>query len=205
MEKLVRVERSVYRRYVLPRTLRRSADGQALAEFAILVPILLLLLVGVYDFSRVFTSQIAVEAAAREAADFGAFSSSKWAGDPTDPNSPRAGTEAAMLERACIASQNLEDYVGSGGTCTNPDVAITLIQPDGSPALDQDGLLITDCDNSDRSDGPCLVQVDMEYDFDLVIPFGVDLFGQRLGMPDQMSFSRRSIFAISDFVIDEEP
>ncbi len=149
---------------------------------------------GVVDMSRVFTSMLVVESAAREAADFGAFNSSRWIGDPSDPTSNHAKTIQGMTERACVASNSLENFVGSSTSCTNPSVAISLDPVGGSCST---------CDDPDRTQGPCLVQVDMTYDFDLIIPFGFDFFGQRLGLPDQLTIDRTSIFAISDFSVDE--
>jgi hypothetical protein len=50
-----------------PRTARRS--GQSTVEFALVAPILLVLLVAIADFGRVFASGVVVEAAARNAAE----------------------------------------------------------------------------------------------------------------------------------------
>jgi len=144
--------------------------------------------------SRVFTSILTIESAAREAADFGAFNSSRWLGAASDPTSNHAKTIAGMNERACVASSKLEDYAGSGPSCTNPDIEISL-DPRGGPAAS--------CDQADRAQGPCLVQVDMTYAFDLIVPFGFEFFGQHLGLPDQLTVERTSIFAISDFSVDE--
>lgn len=48
---------------------RGSPDGQSLAEFALVLPVMILILVAVADFARVFTALITVEAAARNAAE----------------------------------------------------------------------------------------------------------------------------------------
>ena len=163
--------------------------GQALVELALVVPIIVFLLLGIYDFARVFTAQIAIESAAREAADFGAFNSSRW--EPLNYDS----TVQGMTERACVASINLDDYVGDSTTCTNPTVKILL--------TDENGGVANDCDNPVRPQGPCWVQVDLAYDFNLLIPFGTDFLGTYLGLPDTLSFERTSIFAISDFSVDQ--
>ena len=56
-----------------------SERGQALVEFAMLVPLMLLLAVALGDFGRLFTAGMGVESAAREAADYGAMQGkTKW-------------------------------------------------------------------------------------------------------------------------------
>ena len=57
-------------------------------------------------------------------------------------------------------------------------------------------------DQADRPQGPCFVQVDMTYDFDLIVPFGLDFFGTHLGLPEHLSIERTSVFAISEFSVD---
>src|SRR5438270_2014630 len=51
---------------------RLSERGQSMVEFALVLPMLLVLLLGVADFARVFTSAIALEATTRDAAEVGA-------------------------------------------------------------------------------------------------------------------------------------
>jgi Flp pilus assembly protein TadG len=168
--------------------------GQSLVEFTLVIPIIAFIFLGIVDMSRVFTSALVVESAAREAADFGAFNSSRWIGDPGDSSSNHAKTIQGMTQRACVASSKLEDFVGDADSCTNPSVAITL-DPNGGPS--------DNCDQADRPQGPCLVQVDMTYEFDLIVPFGFDFFGQRLGLPAHLTVDRTSIFAMSDFSVDQ--
>ncbi len=47
---------------------RRSDEGQAVVEFALVVPVLLLLVVGVFEFGRAWNAHQAVTDAAREGA-----------------------------------------------------------------------------------------------------------------------------------------
>src|SRR5918999_379430 len=46
-----------------------AVRGQSLVEFALVLPILLVLLLGIADFGRVFTAGIVLEASARNAAE----------------------------------------------------------------------------------------------------------------------------------------
>jgi hypothetical protein len=52
---------------------RRVRRGQSLVEFALILPLLLVLLLGIADFGRIFTAGIGLEAAARDAAEIGAL------------------------------------------------------------------------------------------------------------------------------------
>ena len=169
-------------------TPQRSA-GQSLVEFALVLPIALLLLVAVADMARLYTTMITVESAAREAADFGAYGSPNW--DPAN----QAATLAAMESRACVASRYLDGYVGSGTTCSNPSVTIALLEPGGSPAD-----LSSACEDPARAGGPCEVQVDLDYTFDLIMPLALEVGEFRFGLPQSLSFRRTSVFANSDFV-----
>lgn len=55
------------RRRLIPS--RRGYAGQSLAEFGLVVPILLIVFVAIADFSRIFATGVAVEAATRNAAE----------------------------------------------------------------------------------------------------------------------------------------
>lgn len=63
--------RHQHRRYRLGRA--PSHRGQTLVEFALVLPMLLVLLLGVADFGRVFQAGITLEAATRDAAEVGAI------------------------------------------------------------------------------------------------------------------------------------
>lgn len=145
--------------------------------------------------ARVYATMAAVESAVREAADLGAFKSSNWVGSPSDPSSNHAKTVEAMTQRACAATSHLPDFQGSRASCTNPALTVSLTEADGTPA--------TGCDDPERTPGPCWVQVDVDYTFDLIVPVGIEFHDVHLGLPDTLTISRTSIFANSDFEVDQ--
>jgi Flp pilus assembly protein TadG len=168
---------------------RATSAGQSFAEFALIVPILLILLLAVADFARLFATMIAVESAAREAADFGTLYPWQWepAADPV--------TRAEMERRACVAASDLPDYAGPDDNCSNPTVTIDL---DEAPA----GVTEAECWQVPREDTPCAVEVTLSYAFDIIVPLHIQFFNVELGLPTQVSFERTSVYAISDFELD---
>jgi Flp pilus assembly protein TadG len=150
-------------------------------EFAIVAPIMILLVGAVADLGRVYTSAVAIEAAAREAADFGSFHANNWATTPTDN---RSTTIALMEKRACTAAwgSHLDGYAEPPGTvghatCTNPSFSFTL-EPDDPSCSDA------------TTEPPCIVHVRMTYDFHLFL--GIP------PMPDTIQLARDSRFQMQD-------
>jgi Flp pilus assembly protein TadG len=56
---------------------RRASRGQSLVEFALLTPVLVMILALAADFGRAFTAYIAISSAAREGASYGSDSSTQ--------------------------------------------------------------------------------------------------------------------------------
>ena len=104
------------------RARRERAAGQSVAEFALVLPVMLLILVAVADFSRVFTAIITVEAATRDAAEAGAQEYLRTIEDPLpdpgDPNYYRA-LHQRVAKVACAEMRSLPntDYDPGTGTC----------------------------------------------------------------------------------------
>jgi hypothetical protein len=153
---------AVHRRLVLSTRrfwVRQGGTGQSLVEFALVLPLMLLLVVGIADFGRIYTSAVAVESAAREAADFGSFHASYW-------TTANLGTTVAEMERrACTAAagSHLDGYAEPAGTvghahCTNPTFSYSL-EPGGDSCSDP------------TTEPPCVVHVRMDYDFNMILSF----------------------------------
>ncbi len=108
--------------------LRRHPRGQSLVEFALVLPMLLVLLLGLADFGRVFAAGITVEAAARDGAEAAAqeylqlMHKSGGVLDATD----YANLHATALEAVCAETETLPNQTIVGGSCTMPHVAVCV-------------------------------------------------------------------------------
>jgi Flp pilus assembly protein TadG len=175
---------------------RRGHDrGQSVVEFALVLPIMVILLFAIADFARIYTTMMSVESAAREAADFGTtLGAIKWqAGSQMDT------TVQEMRRRACVASSNLPDYADPDdptvGNCTNPsfDYCMTPTVDGTCGPVDP----LNGCDVPTRVE-PCTVTVTLTYNFHLISPVNIEIFGVRLGFPSTLTFKRDSTFAMTD-------
>ena len=181
---------------------RRGASGQSVVEFALVLPLMLILLLAIVDFARIYTTAMSVESAAREAADFGTtYGAEKW--DAT--NSPTALED--MQTRACVAASTLPDYEGDDPTgttvaCTNPAFAYCVTPSDGGTCAALNGADV--CEDPMRPT-PCAITVTLSYDFHLIAPFNIDVFGTNVGVPNVVSFDRDSTFAITDIELAPGP
>jgi Flp pilus assembly protein TadG len=57
---------------MLRKLLRKGSRGQALVEFALIAPVLIILMLGAIDFGRVYFAHVSVTNAARNGADYAA-------------------------------------------------------------------------------------------------------------------------------------
>lgn len=160
-----------------------SSRGQSLVEFAVLVPVMLLLAVALVDLGRLYTSAIGVESAAREAADYGAMQGKlKWSAADT---TQRDQNVQEMRARACTAASTLSDYVGDAPgtpnmTCSNPSFAFAMERVPASG----------DCAAQTEFAEPCIIHVTLTYDFRMFVNFPP--------LPPVINMVRQSRFAISD-------
>jgi hypothetical protein len=91
---------------LIKRTANKKDHGQSMVEFALLLPFLILLIVGVFDLGRAFFSLITITNAAREGARYGTM-------HPSD--------EAGMIDAAVAEAQN------SGIPITAADVVVDCV------------------------------------------------------------------------------
>lgn len=79
----------------------RKQLGQSVVEFAVLLPIMLLLIMGALDLGRAFFMKIALTNAAREGAYYISY-------HPTDKAAAYTGTHQAVIAEAYGAGLNLQ-------------------------------------------------------------------------------------------------
>jgi hypothetical protein len=103
--------------------------GQSLVEFALVLPMLLVLLLGIADFGRVFAAGITLEALSRNAAEAAAleYLQVRRAAAGTEPSS--AAYDAVLLrayEVACHESETMPNHAGASPACTMPVVGACI-------------------------------------------------------------------------------
>lgn len=157
---------------------------------------MLILLLGILDMARIYTTMLSVESAAREAADYGTtLGAGKW-----QDGAPRTATEAEMQRRACVAASDLPDYVDpdndpTTGNCTNPSFDYCAITSTGGACGAYDPT--AGCEDPLRAP-PCAVTVTLTHDFHLLAPLNFEFMGVEYGIPSTLTFSRDSTFAMTD-------
>ena len=115
----------------------RSTRGQALVEFGLILPLLMIFLLGVADFGRIFAAGITEEAAARNGAEAGAIQWQQLCKKYTWPcTAPPAGLQnpadyAAIhtiaRDVACREAEKMPGRVLDGtGQCTMPIIAVCV-------------------------------------------------------------------------------
>jgi Flp pilus assembly protein TadG len=125
---------------------RRRDSGQALAEFAIISPLLLLLILGMIDFARAWGFYQVITDAAREGARTVVVD---WTGlTPTDKRVKAYNAIYNALGRGAIDPANARICVTKAGTSVAP------------------------CDNTDcLTEDPCTVRIELDYAFAIIGPF----------------------------------
>lgn len=182
---------------------KRHERGQSLVEFALVLPLMVIMLFAILDFARVYTTLMSVESAAREAADFGTtLGAGKW-----QDGAPMDATVAEMQRRACIAASDLTGYADpdgdpATGDCTNPSFSYCMSSSPGGPCGPVDPG--AGCDDPMRTT-PCRVTVTLTFDFQLIAPMSIDFYGQHYGFPASITLQRDSTFAMTDIDLSTGP
>ena len=98
----------------------RSSRGQSLAEFSLLLPVMLAFLGLTLDFARVFQAWITIESATRDAAELAATSATS-----------SANAQTLAQKTVCLQAQNVPGYRrGTGASpadieqCATPNVSV---------------------------------------------------------------------------------
>lgn len=173
---------------------RHGSRGQALVEFALVIPLLLVVVLAVGDFGRIYTSLVAVESAAREAADAGAFNPDYWNTDKSASNPSQTVVKMQQVVCSSASSSHLEGYAEPAGTlnhatCTNPSMLCTLERQGQSPADCSSYAVGAGGCGDPATEPPCVVHVQLSYQFNTLIP--------ALLLPNTLTFSRDGRFAVS--------
>lgn len=123
-------------------SLRRAAPrGQSLVEFALVLPMLLVLLLGIADFGRVMSQGMVLEAAVRNGAEAAAqelvqLERNKPAGlDGED----YARLHEIALKAVCEEAEVLPNRAASGDICSMPYVAVCVHDAAQGDSLDCGG------------------------------------------------------------------
>lgn len=130
-----------------PTNRRRRSRGQSLAEFALVVPILIVLFIGIADFGRVFVAGVALEAATRDAAEAAA---NQYVAAPPGPLDSPAPTDNAPYYDA------LHTYSAAVVCAEMRDLPSTNYDP-GPPPQCPDMPLVMVCVH-DAADTDCATQ-----------------------------------------------
>lgn len=101
--------------------------GQSLVEFALILPMLLVLLFGIADFGRAFSAGITIEAATRNGAEAAAQEYLQVRRHTTTPTSADYDRIQAEAQRTvCEEAETLPNKAESGGVCTMPAAATCI-------------------------------------------------------------------------------
>lgn len=110
-----------------PHEHRDRGRGQSLVEFALVLPLLLVLLLGLADFGRVFAAGITMEAAARNAAEVAAQEYLQNRRDSVPASTDDFDRIRRMaLERLCAEADPLPNQAAAGLTCSMPAAAVCI-------------------------------------------------------------------------------
>jgi hypothetical protein len=133
--------------------------GQSLVEFALVLPMLLVLLLGIADFGRAFQAGITVEAATRNAAEAAAQEYLQTVRNGGTPN--YAALHLTAAQSVCDELQHLPNSDFSGGLCPTWPVVRVCVHDDealntecGDPIAGFNPVIPEKCDAMDGNGVP---------------------------------------------------
>jgi len=108
-------------------TRRQKPRGQAMVEFALVIPVFILLMVGIFDLGRVIWVNDTLSTAAREAARYAIVHGAKSA-CPVGPAAP--GTEIPVADASCPypspSRQAIKDVAQKWAAGTSANVTVSV-------------------------------------------------------------------------------
>jgi Flp pilus assembly protein TadG len=187
-----------------------------LVEFALILPLLLVLLLGVADFGRVFQAEIVIESASRAAAEAGAIEYLRTQdireADPGDLAYYQR-IHAIASHAACTEARILPNTTYAGGLCSTwPAVVVCVhdadsVDPlcDGTPATGySDGLpnctaMSSGWNTTEDSQSHDYVEVRLCYHFSTLFNLHLSLpFSAGISVGD-IYIQRTAIFTVADY------
>ena len=148
---------------ILRRRTKHSTRGQALVEFALILPIFLLLIFGIIDLGRFVMTDHILSQAAREAARQAAVEAS-WVGSASTScgkvEGPVCPADATALHADALAAAN-RMVAGLGGSIS--DLNISCDAPGNEPSGPLDGRLMQHQDARQRGLGPGCLPVSTDH------------------------------------------
>ena len=196
-----------------------SRRGQSLVEFALLLPLLLTILLGVADFGRVFQAGIVMESAARAAAEAGALEYLREVDDKPAayvpaydrirqvaiavackearlPNADPPGCTTGPAIRVCIHdTAALDTNCGGGSPAPIPSGECAELTAPMSPA----STLAVQPTAANPSPRGAYVEVRTCYHFTTLFNLNISLpFGAGLGLGD-VYLQKAAVFTVADY------
>jgi len=145
---------------------RPSPRGQALVEFAIILPLLAVLLVMAVDAGRLFFGWVALQNASRIGADYAASHADAWNGAPNPVELSQ------QLRYSVLINQ---DLTASGCQNISPTAPAPIFDPSGTAP-------------NDYADG-VRVRVDLPCEFPLLTPLAQGFLGRPLVLHSSSEFA----------------
>jgi hypothetical protein len=183
------------------RRTRREA-GQSVVEFALVIPILLIIFLGIADFGRVFNAGVVLEAAARDAAEHAAqLYLADPPGNPLQTPAERLSAPVGTADSAyytairgdaarvaCAEMKGLTNTDYAGGTCATWPVIAVCVHDQADPncgatapgfaTVPADcGDLINGWSNASGGSGERWVEVRICYRFTTILDLPIINFG----------------------------